>query len=65
MARGNAGDDSDVDLLVSLPPGKSGLVLSGLLMDARNSYSAQQHREPQTLEVSNVPAGIIADKRTH
>ncbi len=36
MARGNAGDDSDVDLLVSLPPGKSGLVLGGLLMDVQD-----------------------------
>ena len=35
MARDNAGDDSDVDLLVSLPPGKSGLVLGGLLMDVQ------------------------------
>ena len=36
MAKGNAGDDSDVDLLVSLPPGKSGLALGGLLMDVQD-----------------------------
>ena len=36
MAKGDAGDDSDVDLLVSLPPGKSGLVLGGLLMDVQD-----------------------------
>ena len=36
MARGDAGDDSDVDLLVSLPPEKTGLALGGLLMDVQN-----------------------------
>ncbi len=36
MARGDADDDSDIDLLVSLPPGKSGLVLGGLLMDVQD-----------------------------
>ena len=30
MARGDAGDVSDVDLLVSLPPGKTGLALGRL-----------------------------------
>jgi predicted nucleotidyltransferase len=33
MARGDADENSDVDLLVTLPPGKSGLALGGLLMD--------------------------------
>jgi len=33
MARGDAGDDSDVDLLVTAPDGTSGLALGGLLMD--------------------------------
>ena len=36
MARGDADDDSDVDLLVSLPPGISGLALGGLLMDVQD-----------------------------
>jgi predicted nucleotidyltransferase len=36
MARGDAGPDSDIDRLVSLPPGKSGLVLGGLLMDVQD-----------------------------
>ena len=36
MARGDAGDDSDVDLLVTLPPGVSGLALGGLLMDVQD-----------------------------
>ena len=36
MARGDADDSSDVDLLVSLPEGVSGLVLGGLLMDVRD-----------------------------
>ena len=36
MARGDAGDASDVDLLVSLLPGKTGLALGGLLMDVQD-----------------------------
>ncbi len=36
MARGDADDASDVDLLVSLPKGKSGLALGGLLMDVQD-----------------------------
>lgn len=36
MARGDARADSDVDLLVTLPPGKSALALGGLLMDAQD-----------------------------
>jgi len=36
MARGDADDSSDVDLLVSLPEGVSGLALGGLLMDAQD-----------------------------
>jgi hypothetical protein len=35
MARDDARDDSDVDLLVSLAPGTSGLALGGLLLDAQ------------------------------
>lgn len=35
MARGDARDDSDVDLLVTLAPGESGLSLGGLLLDAQ------------------------------
>ncbi|RZJ84963.1 MAG: nucleotidyltransferase [Massilia sp.] len=34
MCRGDAGDGSDVDLLVTLAPGVSGLALGGLLLDA-------------------------------
>ena len=33
MARGDADDASDVDLLVTLAPGVSGLALGGMLMD--------------------------------
>ena len=36
MARGDAGEASNVDLLVVLPPGGSGLALGGLLMDAQD-----------------------------
>ena len=35
MARGDADDTSDVDLLVSLCPGKTGLALGALLMDVQ------------------------------
>lgn len=35
MARGDADADSDVDLLVSLPGGLSGLALGALLMDVQ------------------------------
>ena len=35
MACGDADDSSDVDLLVSLPPDRTGLALGGLLMDVQ------------------------------
>lgn len=35
MARGDADDASDVDLLVSLPPDRTGLALGALLMDVQ------------------------------
>jgi uncharacterized protein len=35
MARGDANAESDIDLLVTLPPGRSGLALGGLLMDVQ------------------------------
>ena len=35
MARGDADEGSDVDLLVSLPPGRSGLAVGALLMDVQ------------------------------
>ena len=35
MSRGDAHDDSDVDLLVTLPPGASALARGGLLLDAQ------------------------------
>lgn len=36
MARGDANDAGDVDLLVSLPPRKTGLALGALLMDVQD-----------------------------
>jgi predicted nucleotidyltransferase len=36
MARNDGREDSDVDLLVTLAPGTSGLALGGLLMDAQD-----------------------------
>ncbi len=35
MARGDAGEAGDVDLLVSLPPQRTGLSLGALLMDVQ------------------------------
>ena len=35
MSRGDGSDDSDVDLLVTLSPGTSGLALGGQLLDAQ------------------------------
>lgn len=35
MSRGDGSDNSDVDLLVALAPGTSGLALGGLLLDAQ------------------------------
>jgi uncharacterized protein len=35
MSRGDASDNSDVDLLVTLAPGTSALALGGLLLDAQ------------------------------
>lgn len=35
MARGDADDSNDIDLLVSLLPGRSGLALGALLMDVQ------------------------------
>ena len=35
MARGDADERSDVDLLVTLPAGKTGLALGALLMDVQ------------------------------
>ncbi|MGH8479271.1 MAG: nucleotidyltransferase family protein [Gammaproteobacteria bacterium] len=36
MVRGDADENSDVDLLVTLPPGVSGLASGGLLMDVQD-----------------------------
>ena len=36
MARGDVNERSDVDLLVTLPPGKTGLALGALLMDVQD-----------------------------
>ena len=40
MARGDADDASDVDLLVSLAPDKTGLALGALLMDVQGLLGA-------------------------
>ncbi len=41
MARGDADETSDVDLLVMLPPDRTGLALGGLLMDVRKLLQRQ------------------------
>ena len=43
MARGDADDASDVDLLVSLPPERTGLALGGLLMDVQDRLRRRVH----------------------
>lgn len=41
MARDQAREDSDVDLLVTLAPGTSALALGGLLLDAQELLNRQ------------------------
>ncbi len=36
MVRGDADEASDVDLLVTLPPGRTGMALGALLMDVQD-----------------------------
>lgn len=61
MARDEARDDSDVDLLVTLAPGTSALALGGLLLDAQELLG--QHVDVVT-EASLHPAlrdRVLAD----
>lgn len=53
MARDDADDSSDIDLLVTLPPGKSGLALGGLLLDVQE---LTQRRVDVVTEASLHPA---------
>ena len=43
MARGDADERSDVDLLVTLPVGKTGLALGALLMDVQDLLGRRVH----------------------
>ena len=43
MARGDADHASDVDLLVSLPSGRTGLALGALLMDVQDLVDRRVH----------------------
>ena len=43
VARGEAGPDSDIDLLVELEPGRSLLDLGGLLMDLQDLLGRRVH----------------------
>lgn len=43
MARGDAYHASDVDLLVTLPPGHTGLALGALLMDVQDLLNRRVH----------------------
>lgn len=53
MARGDADAESDIDLLVALPPGRSGLALGGLLMDVQE---LTRHRVDVVTEAGLHPA---------
>jgi len=53
MARNEADADSYIDLLVSVPPGKSGLALGGLLTDVQE---LTQRRVDVVTEASLHPA---------
>ena len=43
MARGDADERSDLDLLVTLPTGKTGLALGALLMDVQEVLGRRVH----------------------
>lgn len=43
MARGDAEDTSAVDLLVALPPGRTGLALGALLMEVQDLLGRRVH----------------------
>ena len=43
MARGDADERSDLDLLVTLPAGKTGLALGALLMDVQEVLGRRVH----------------------
>ena len=43
MARGDADERSDLDLLVTLPAGKTGLALGALLMDVQEVLGRPVH----------------------
>ena len=55
MARGDADDDSDVDLLVSLPPEKTGLALGALLMDVQDLL----HRRVEVVTEKSLHPGVL------
>lgn len=54
MARGDANADSDIDLLVELQPGVSGLALGGMLVDVE----ALLGRRADVLTVGFLPPGL-------
>jgi predicted nucleotidyltransferase len=54
MARGDADESSDVDLLVALPPKVSGLALGGLLMDVRELLG----RRVDVVTEASLPPGM-------
>lgn len=43
MARSDANHDSDVDLLVTMPPGRTGLALGALVMDVQDLLGRRVH----------------------
>lgn len=60
-ARGDAGDDSDVDLLVDLEPGRNLMDLGGLLMDLRDLLRCDVHVATQSALRPRVAARAMGE----
>lgn len=61
MARDEAREDSDVDLLVTLAPGTSALALGGLLLDAQELLGRQVDVVTETSLHPALRARVVAD----
>lgn len=61
MAREEARDDSDVDLLVTLAPGTSALALGGLLLDAQELFGRRVDVVTETSLHPKLRDRVLAD----
>lgn len=61
MARDQAREDSDVDLLVTLAPGTSALALGGLLLDAQELLNRQVDVVTEAGLHPSLRARVLAD----